>query len=176
MFAFAVYLKKSIFAITLIQTKMKKLLFLTLAFLLAAAAPKAQTRIAVGQRAPELRIKQWLVRGTPPEERKARLVEFFYSASAPSVERLPVLTGYAKTYASSLQVVIVAKEPANTVLEYVPTTAPYYTGIDDNGASFVAYGVQIVPFSVLIDAKGRILWFGNPASLTEATLKEKLGL
>ena len=42
--------------------------------------------------------------------------------------------------------------------------------LDDEGKTFDAYGVKFVPFSVLLDAKGRVLWFGNSSRLTSQDL------
>ena len=45
---------------------------------------------------------------------------------------------------------------------------------DDSGRSFAAYDVQYLPFGVLVSAKGRALWMGNPRQLTEAILDSNL--
>ena len=56
---------------------------------------------------------------------------------------------------------------------------PYAEGnltvaFDDSGRSFAAYDVQYLPFGVLVSAKGRALWMGNPRQLTEAILDSNL--
>ena len=45
---------------------------------------------------------------------------------------------------------------------------------DDEGRSFAAYNVQYLPFGVLVTAKGRALWMGNPRQLTEAVIESNL--
>lgn len=137
--------------------------------MLAALPLAAQQRLVIGEKAPELKIMQWV--GDKPEEgRRARLIEFFQAGGAPSVERLPKLWSIAKQYHSTLTVILVSKDSEESLKAVLPSYPPFFTGIDGSGATFSAYSVKFVPFSVLTDDRGRILWFGNSASLTNDLL------
>ena len=146
---------------------MKKTLFLIAALACMAFGAKAQ-RLIIGERAPELRISQWLGEIRPADEHKARLVEFFHSSNKICLERLQVLDELAQKYGNSLEVIVFAKEPSTKIIEVVqPAERKFATALDDAGRTFTLYGVRFVPFTVLTDSRGRVVWFGNPSSLTE---------
>lgn len=144
--------------------------FAALALLQAVSAQK----LIVGERAPELRIGEWLSK-VPAEGDMPRLVEFFHSASKPSTDRIPSLNALAKKYDGKLHVIVVTRESRDKVAPALADRSNlFYAGLDDAGKTFSAYGVRYLPFSVLIDAKGRTRWFGNSAHLTEEIINQNL--
>ena len=90
--------------------------------------------------------------GTALPEDRPLLIEFFYSPSQPSRDRLPVLNEMAKAYDGRVTVLVLARESRDRI------------------------EVQYVPFSVLMDAKGRVSWFGNSAELTPSMIETELNL
>lgn len=135
----------------------------------SASAVASAQKLMIGQRAPELKTAQWLT-GKPAEGRTQLLV-FYHSSSKEATDQLAQLDGYAKKYGEKLNVTILSREAEEKVRPLVldrPRT--YYVALDDNGKTFSSFGVQYVPFSVLIDGRGKMLWFGNPAQLDANTL------
>lgn len=152
---------------------MKQIALFVFAALVSLQAAYAQ-KLIVGERAPELKIREWLTK-SPSEENTPRLVEFFHSASKPSADRIPVLNELARKYKGKLLVVIIAREPREKVASLLADpNHPFYAGLDDAGKTFTAYNIRYLPFSVLIDAKGRTRWFGNSAHLTEEIINQNL--
>lgn len=152
---------------------MKKLLILITVSLATVFAASGQ-RLAIGEKAPSMRVKEWLSPSAPAEG-KAQLIEFFHSSNKQCATRLGVLEDVAEKYSGKLNVIVIAKEPVEKVTPILdPASAAYYTALDEDGRTFADYGAQFVPFSVLVDKKGRIVWFGNPSSLDEKTISSAL--
>ena len=135
-------------------------------FALVLSSGVAAQKIIIGERAPELRIEEWLT-GKPQNENKARLVDFFYGASKGADSHLTTVTNLAKNYGSKIDVIVVCYNKPDRELEakLKRSTPNIYVGVDEQGRSFKNFAVQYVPFSVLIDAKGRVRWSGNPDSV-----------
>lgn len=150
---------------------MKKLI-LTAVFAIAAIASSSGQKLMIGEKAPDLKIKEWI--NQSPSQGTVRLIEFFHSTDEQSRERLSVLDDYANKY-SGLTVILVAREDKAAVESAAqPSSRPFPVGIDDDGKTFSAYSVQYIPFSVLVDEKGRVIWFGNSSSLQESSISNAL--
>lgn len=131
-------------------------------------AVQAQNMV-VGDKAPELKVKEWLYGA--PKPGGVMFIEFFHSSSKPCLARLAPIGEMANKYKGKLNVVVISHESAANVDEVVGQGEhPYFVAIDEEGKTFAAYGVQYVPFGVLVDARGRIVWFGNPGSLSAQVL------
>lgn len=148
--------------------RMKNILILTVLMLTAATA--SGQRLVIGEKAPSVRVKEWLS-PSQPTGGKPQLIEFFHSSNKQCPMRLAVLDDLAERYAGKLEVIIVAKEPLEKISDILQAADSYYfVGLDDGGRTFAGFGAQFVPFSVLVDKKGRVQWFGNPSSLDEETI------
>ncbi|MCD8072427.1 MAG: hypothetical protein LUE10_04505, partial [Alistipes sp.] len=147
---------------------MKKLMFIFAALLIATGV--GAQRLAIGEKAPEIRVSQWLW-GAPSEEGKAKFIEFFHPGSSQYAGRITELRALADKFQAELCVILVSKEPAGSVTEVTGKDGTYFAAIDEGGKTFEAYSVKFVPFSVLIDRRGRVAWFGNPASLSREEIK-----
>lgn len=148
---------------------MKRFLVISIAFIVGIWATAAAQKPIIGQRAPEVKIAQWLTE--KPAEGRAQLLVFFHSSSKQATDQLRELDDLAKKYDEKLDVTVLAREEEDKVRPLImdcPHT--YYVALDDNGKTFSNFGVQYVPFSVLIDARDKVLWFGNPAQLDAKTL------
>ncbi len=146
---------------------MKKASLFLLVVLLSAALPAAGQTIALGERAPELKVQSWLANRIPAEAPKT-YVEFFHSSnkvSLSSMERLKELSAQA---GDGLRIVVLTCEPEEKI---APQLTPYLSpqigvGFDPTGKLFAAYGVNYVPFGVLLGPRNRALWMGNTLQLT----------
>ncbi|MCC8034475.1 MAG: redoxin domain-containing protein [Rikenellaceae bacterium] len=147
---------------------MKKLIFVLAALLFTTGA--GAQKLAIGEKAPELRISEWLW-GGPSDDSKARLIEFFHPGSSQCAARIGNISAIARKFSEELNVILISKEPAESVRKVTGKDGTYFAAIDDGGKTFEAYSVRFVPFGVLIDRRGRVVWFGNPVSLTESQIK-----
>lgn len=99
------------------------------------------------------------------------MVEFYHSSNRSSAERLARLDAIAKTHANDLAVIVVTREDDSAVTSALLQGNPSYrVGYDGDGSVFSAFSARYVPYSVITDRRGRILWVGNPSSLTDADI------
>lgn len=154
-------------------SNMKRYIVILMAFIVGASATAAAQKLVIGQRAPEFKAAAWLTE--KPAGDKAQLLVFYHSSSKPATDQLGGLDGLAKKYAGKLNVTVLARETEEKVRPLVlDCPRNYYVALDDNGKTFSNFGVQYIPFSVLADARGQVLWFGNPAQLDGKTLESLL--
>lgn len=152
---------------------MKRHLIIFIAFMTGAWMPAAAQKAIIGQRAPEIKIAQWLTE--KPTEERTQLLVFYHSTSKQATDQLCELDDLAKKYGDKLDVTVLAREKEDKVRPMIlDSPHNFHVALDDNGKTFSNFGVQYVPFSVLMDARGKVLWFGNPAQLDAKTLTKLL--
>ncbi len=148
--------------------------FLIMAVLLAAMSAASAQKLAIGDKAPDLKVKEW-VEGPAKQANLPRFIEFFHPDGAGAADRLRALASLAGKYEGRMNVTLISRQaPAQLRASIGEGARPFSAAADDNGRTFAAYDVQYVPFGVLVDARGRIAWFGNPASLSPQKLDKLL--
>lgn len=154
---------------------MKRKAVLTAAAALIWLAGAAQG-VAIGEKIPDLKADRWVGSRKPmAQPSKMMLIEFFHPANPECIDRLAVIDGWAKKYPAALTVAIISREdsPETTaILERV--SPPCYAGLDAAGRTFGAFGVQYVPYAVLADPRGRVIWMGNSTRMSEDEIKENI--
>lgn len=148
---------------------MKIILRFTFLVILATAFSAARLpaqKLVIGERAPEVKIQKWLI-SQPTMDGKAVMVEFFHPSNEKSGERIAKLNALASANNSNIVVVVMAKDESGNAVQMLTSGSPsYYPAIDDGGKTFTAFGVKYIPYAVLYDKRGRILWLGNPNSIS----------
>lgn len=133
-------------------------------------------QMVIGQRPADLKIKEYVLGNAVPDDRPM-LIEFFYSPSQPGRDHLPALNEMAKAYQGRVTVLLLAREGRDKIEPLVRDKGYVFTvALDEEGKTFSGFDVQYVPFSVLLDAKGRVSWFGNSTQLSVPMIKSELGL
>lgn len=127
--------------------------------------------LVVGARAPELKVAQYITAKPNLERakqgREAILVEFFVSYGEPSHVRWNALNHLAVELAGEVVVVMLSQEERAAIEPlFAGTDYAFSVALDEAGKTFSAYGVQYVPYAVLLDTHQRVIWFGNPTELT----------
>ena len=77
--------------------------------LLSAGSCPAQ-RLVIGEKAPELKVGEWLSHRDAVADSRPTLVEFFFSRSEPSLRRLAVLDGFVRDHSERLNVILMVRE------------------------------------------------------------------
>ncbi|MDL2230709.1 TlpA family protein disulfide reductase [Alistipes sp. OttesenSCG-928-L06] len=153
---------------------MKKLILSILISLLTVAAAQAQ-RLVIGERAPEVRVSEWVSGGAAAVAGKPYLLDFFHSSNDQCVANLPKLNDFQRAYSGRLTVVVIARETADKVTPFVAGKGyGFHVGLDEGGKTFANYGVRFVPFAVLVDTKGKLVWTGNAATLSDDIISKAL--
>ncbi len=145
-------------------------------------------RLIVGERAPELKNVTWISpppklppaaehpRGgsdkKPTAERVTWLV-FIHSQNGGIRQQLTHVDTVVDTN-PNLHAVIVAQEAVDVVSPVVSMhlNARVTAATDTHKRIFPAFGVQYVPFSVVVDTKNRVLWMGNPMQLNDNVISK----
>lgn len=151
----------------------KVLLILLLASCIPFVSAEAQN-IALGERVPELKVPAWLQGRKPAAGAGLTYVEFFDSSNEACIASLRQLRTLTDKLGAKLRVVVVTREKEDKI---APLLAPFLSphisvAMDTGDRIFTAFGVQYVPFGVLVDARNRALWMGNSLQLTPETIEK----
>lgn len=158
---------------------MKRALICIFVYLCVAMPEVWSQRVVVGgelSRTLSREGVEWLT-DRPSTRGKALLVEFFHTTNVACMEHVDVLNEWAGELAEWLNVVVVTREPSEQVAPILMHEYQYsYVAIDEGGVLFNLYEVPYVPYAVLIDPKGEVLWVGNGAALSKENIKKLLQL
>lgn len=107
---------------------------------------------------PELKSVTWLASRNPAAADLSYLV-FFHSSNKGCTASLDALRDLSNKLGSKLRIIIITQEDSEKI---APILTPYISerigvALDHDKKVFGSFGVDFVPFSVLIDAKNRVL-------------------
>ena len=146
---------------------MRRFLFtLWLAVALCAVCEQAfAQRIAYGERTPKIDRKhsRWFD-GRMPVPDQPLLIAFVYSHSNTCLEFCYGLKRRMQNAERPLQVILVTREPASMIdMRMKQCLDGNITVVSDvSGRIFRDFGVNYVPFAVVVDERRKAVWFGNP--------------
>jgi len=131
--------------------------------------PLQAQNTALGQKVSEIRSETWLD-GVHPASAPLTVLTFFTASNPVCVKTLEHLHALTEKADDRLRVIVVTRDDE---AEMAPVMVPYLSprmtvAFDADGKIFKSFGVSYVPFSLLTDARNRVLWQGNPLRLTEA--------
>lgn len=126
-------------------------------------------KLVIGSQIPSFKGITWLT--APPKTDKDMLIDFYQSTN-PSCEKfLPTLAPRYDLLAPKLSFVILTREQGPAIDKLVNSLgARYSIGYDPTGDAFNAFNVKYLPYSILVDEKGKILWIGNLGNLDDQSL------
>lgn len=149
---------------------MKRLIITLLALVSTAMVCNGQN-MAIGTKVPAIAPAEWY--GAPMVvQSEPILVEFFHTSNRDAAARAIELTRLAKKYDGKMKVVVITTQPRELVEEMVDTASGYFVAIDADRKIHTAYGVKYVPYSVIVDNKGRLAWLGNSKTLTDKLIDD----
>ena len=135
-------------------------------------APVALASPDIGDKAPPVRIAQWITQAPPalPGAKDAGqhvfLIEFWATWCPPCAKSIPHLAElYKKHRAAGLVILGISNEEPETVAPYAKRMKmPYHVGIDDDMETNNAWMDDIngIPHAFLVDKSGTVVWSGNP--------------
>ena len=153
-----------------------KRLVLIIVMLTAVAGSLWGQRVEVGTKAPRIREVEWISdKPDHHESPKPLVVEFFHSSNSDCKARIETCNELAKLLRHDLEVVMLTREPAEQVAQMLLHEYQYfYVASDERGNTFRAFGVNHVPYAVVVGTDGKIVWCGNPVGITAEKLQKIL--
>lgn len=151
---------------------MKRVILLLAAVFLTLGTLQAQN-IVIGERAPELKNITWLS-DRQPVAAEFTLLVFFHSSNEGCIRALSNLEELSSKLGSKLRIVVVTQEEAGKIAPILsPRLSPRFgVALDPTKRTFSGFGVEFVPFSVLIDSRNRVVWMGNPMTVTSSFIQK----
>jgi thiol-disulfide isomerase/thioredoxin len=155
---------------------------LVLLFILSALACSAQAALQdfingrmVGKRVEPMQLKYYADR---PEslENKVVLIDFWAVWCEPCRFSMPELNRlHAEFGKKGLAVVGVTRDDDKDIAEFVKRIPmDFYVGTDIDGAYFKRLSVRAMPYAVLADRNGNIIWQGDPSELKRERIEAAL--
>lgn len=139
------------------------------ALAILAAAASAALALDVGDKAPPIPVKTWVV-NTPVTLAKAKgkvlVVEFWATWCGPCKVTIPHLNKLHARYGDDqLLIVSVSNETAAKVKSFIKTMPMHYhVGVAGSKQAYAAYmeGVRGIPHAFVVDKQGTVAWKGHP--------------
>lgn len=101
------------------------------------------------------------------------MVEFFHSAAPECRARIESCNAIAHDFGPQLDVVMLTREPTEQVVSLLLHEYQYfYAASDESGGTYRAFEVSHVPYALIINPEGTIVWAGNPLKLTTSTIEK----
>ena len=149
---------------------MRQTIAFIVTLLLTSSGLSAQ-KLILGVKAPDLKVKEWFAR-EQLQNNTPTLVEFYFSRSEPSRQRLVFLDSLQRAN-KGLNVVVMVCEAREKAVE-LNKKHSFAIALDTDNKTFTTYGAEFVPYGTLFDGRGRVLWFGNSTHFTEREINHLL--
>lgn len=142
--------------------------FTILAIILGLATGANGQNIVLGEVAPDLKIKQWLM-DMQPDAADLTCVLFYHSESPQCRKSISRVKEFAAQFDGNMNVVILTKERYDKAGVSLTEHLGDHTAVafDDEGRTFRAYGVKFIPFCVIYNSKRMAVWCGHAQGLSE---------
>ena len=101
-----------------------------------------------------------------PEKPTMVLVDFWATWCGPCIYAAQYLNDLQQMFPDQLYIVSLSNEDLSKVKEFIKKhPIGLNVSIDDGKSTFEKFNVQSLPYSVLLDASGKVIWSGNPTNL-----------
>lgn len=152
----------------------------------AVSAEDEVKQLKLGDPAPALQLAEWLQGGpvslADGKGSKVYVIEFWATWCPPCRVTIPHLTELYKKYKDQgLEVVAITDEDPEYVKEFLTGQGEklgYPVAVDRDQLTAIAYmlgvNVNTIPHAFVVDAKGKLVWHGNPMNGLEDAVKQHL--
>lgn len=131
-------------------------------------------RSLITRNAPKLEVEKW--NGEKPFTAGKNILLFCWTSwSQPCQKIVPELNALQKRFAEKLVVVGVCAQDEADMQRYGGPAMEFPTAIDSKAKVTAAIGANSVPYALLVDQKGIVLYQGHPGVLTPEKVEKLLG-
>jgi cytochrome c biogenesis protein CcmG, thiol:disulfide interchange protein DsbE len=132
-------------------------------------------RSLISRSAPKLEVDKW--NGEKPFTAGKNILVFCWTTwSQPCQKIVPDLNALQKKLTESLVVVGVCAQPESDLARYTGPAMEFPTALDPNAKITAAIGAASVPYALLVNQKGIVLYQGHPGVLTTEKVEKLLGI
>jgi len=141
--------------------------------LLVCIAGNAMAQARVGDKAPEIKIGEWLQPETAVDfSGKLVLLDFWATWCRPCVASIPKLNEEVGKYGDKIRFISITNETSDRVKPFLAQKSMKSSVVcDDKNTTFKTYGVASIPTVFLIDGSGTIIWRGHPGYMSDEMLE-----
>jgi len=151
-----------------------------LAVALLAAFATVAAALEIGDPAPPLKVKEWIVGGpVSPDKADGKtvfVVEFWATWCPPCRKTIPHLNSLHEKFKDKGVVIVgISDEDAATVRPFAKEMKmAYNVAVDDNRATYSVYmkGVEGIPHAFVIGRDGKVVWAGHPMGGLDGVLAQ----
>ncbi len=117
-----------------------------------------------------------MAQGDRPQSGKPLVIEFWASWCGPCVKLFPHLNKlHGELEGTGIQFIALTQEPLPFVSKYLRSKKLLYpVGVDIDGQFGKALNVKYIPYAVIVDGEGRVVWAGHSGRLSKARIENSL--
>jgi len=131
-------------------------------------------RSLITRTAPKLDVEKW--NGEKPFTSGKNILLFCWTSwSQPCQKAVPELNALQKKFSENLVVVGVCAQEEEDLKRYSGPTMEFSTAIDPSAKVTATIGASSVPFALLVDQKGIVLYQGHPGVLSAEKVEKLIG-
>lgn len=143
--------------------------YVWISFLFVLSYSAEAQNLAFGDKLPLMRNPQWVNDITPTRGATLTCLEFFTTEHQPSLKHLRFLEEWSFQHREQVNIILISQDEAEA-LSFITSSylSNYFTLVSDSkGEIAKEYFIHYLPFSIVINKQGRILWFGFSGDLDE---------
>lgn len=110
-----------------------------------------------------------------PNDKQLFFVDFWATWCVPCIHVSTYLNTIQEQFRNELYIVSLTQERSDVVRPFLQKhTTKLAVSIDYEGQNFATYKVRALPYGILLNAEGEVLWKGNPANITPKIIRSFL--
>lgn len=155
-----------------------KALYFTLAFLVFTVQVFGQT-LKIGDTASDLKLSLMDKSKTPISiselDGKVVIIDFWATWCSPCIAGMPHLNDLQNEFNENLQIIAVSHESEDRIKRFINSRPQFFWfGLDTAGLLREAFPFRIIPHTVIIDTKGKVVAITAPENINSKVIKQVL--
>jgi thiol-disulfide isomerase/thioredoxin len=131
-------------------------------------------RSLISRTSPKIEVEKW--NGEKPFTAGKNILIFCWTTwSQPSQKAVPDLNALQKKFSGNLVVVGVCAQEEEDMKRYAGPAMEFPTAVDPNAKLTATIGATSVPYALLVDKKGTVLYQGHPGVLSAEKVEKLIG-